>query len=34
MLKQTDDLTDFDIPGATKETVSATGSGRHAKPPN
>ena len=34
MLEQTDDLTDFDIPGATRETVSTTRSGRHAKPPN
>ena len=34
MLKQTDDLTDFDILDTTKETVSATGSGRYAKPPN
>ena len=33
-LEQTDDLTDFDIPGATKETVSTTRSGRHAKPLN
>ena len=34
MLEQTDDLTDFDIPGTTKETLGTTRSGRHARPLN
>ena len=34
MLEQTDDLTDFDIPETTKETLGTTRSGRHARPPN